>query len=722
MALAAAPLAVSAKATDKVAPMFTPARYDEQTVGGVLGFRMQVNREQRLLRVDRKGLIDGFLIRPGSHPWIGEHAGKYLHAASNSWLYSKDVRLKNQMDAMVLQLISAQLADGYLGTYTNDQRWTSWDVWVHKYNLIGLLSYHNATGSQSPLDAATKIGELMVRTFGTGPGQIDISQTGDHLGMASTSILEPMCQLYRETGDVRFLAFAEYIVASWDHPKGPGVLRGIQSTGSVRKTANAKGYEMLSNLVGLLELYRLTGKNEYLSAPQIAWTDITRNRLYITGTTTSKEYFRDDHRLPGSERAEVGEGCVTVTWLQLNWHLLQLTAEQKYADEIEKTVFNHLLAAQDPSNGNICYFTALMGRKQPGPGISCCVSSVPRGISMIPQLAWGQKEDGVAILLYVPGQVTVRGMQIVSETSFPENGNVRLRIGKAPGGNMPVYLRVPAWTANFQASVDGKRYQGTPGEFLRLDRKWKQGDVVMIAMDMTVKMLDGGAEYPGHIALQRGPQVLSLEERLNPNVPYIFRAAPLSTRLERTDVAQFRAAGIVVDRTLQKRDAALTFVPYMDAAQPFVWTKSPDGLSSEPVAATAFGIERWSRNGQEGGSICDERADTYGTTDKRETPANDLFAVTLRAPATVRRLVFRHGKSTAVGGWFENAPTFEVQRAAGGAWERVGPVPRYENGAALAQGQPFELTLAEPLEIAAVRVIGRSHNYASCAELAAYHE
>ena len=38
-------------------------------------------------------------------------------------------------------LIAAQLPDGYLGTYPNDKRWTAWDVWVHKYDLIGLLRH-----------------------------------------------------------------------------------------------------------------------------------------------------------------------------------------------------------------------------------------------------------------------------------------------------------------------------------------------------------------------------------------------------------------------------------------------------------------------------------------------------------------------------------------------------------------------------------------------------
>src|SRR6266508_2577036 len=90
----------------------------------------------------------------------------------------------------------------------------------------------------------------------------------------------------------------------------------------------------------------------------------------------------------------------TVTWLQLTWRLFRLTGESEYADEMERTVYNQLLGAQDPHNGNICYFTPLNGTKKATPGINCCVSSEPRGISMIPAMAWGATEKGPAIALY----------------------------------------------------------------------------------------------------------------------------------------------------------------------------------------------------------------------------------------------------------------------------------------------------------------------------------
>ena len=102
--------------------------------------------------------MGGYLQRPGNHPWVGEHVGKYLESACNVWRNTHDPRLKKQMDRMMYELINSQLEDGYLGTYTPDEYWTSWDVWSHKYNLYGLLAYYTTTGYQPALEACKKNG------------------------------------------------------------------------------------------------------------------------------------------------------------------------------------------------------------------------------------------------------------------------------------------------------------------------------------------------------------------------------------------------------------------------------------------------------------------------------------------------------------------------------------------------------------------------------------
>ena len=573
---AAAALAASPVVPYAIHDAFTPAPLEGQKIEGLLGERMRVNLEGRLLHVDEKALLEGFQHPPGKQEWIGEHVGKYLEAGCRVWRITHDERLKTQMDRMVRALIAAQHPDGYLGTYVDAKRWTSWDVWVHKYNLLGLLAYYETFDYPPALDASRKIGDLLHRTFGDGEGKRDIIASSTHQGMAATSVLEPVMYLYRDTGDQRYLDFARYILRAWEQPNGPKIISSLRSTGSVFKTANAKAYEMMSDLVGLTEYARVTNDLAALEAAKTAWNDIRTHRLYITGTTSSHEHFLDDAVLPGEQDADVGEGCATVTWLQLTWQLLRITGEPKYAEEVERTVYNQLLGAQDPANGNICYFTPLDGRKKATPGINCCVSSEPRGISMIPQFAWGELGKGIAILLYTPGRMTTSLATIHSTTAYPLDGVVDLRIMPIkPGAKFPLAMRVPAWTRSFTATIGTEKITGKPGQYLILDRKWKAGDTVHLEIEMTTRVLSGAPTYKQSVAIARGPQVLALEESLNPKVPHMENASPIAgAELKRVTIP-VEWSGRQVYTIAGADSQTLLLVPFADAKSYRVWLAKP---------------------------------------------------------------------------------------------------------------------------------------------------
>ena len=109
---------------------------DRVQLSGWLGTRIAANETNRLVKIDTDRLLEGYRKRPGRQSWDGEHVGKWLHAA--------------KLDATATELCKCQLADGYLGTYLDKDRWTEWDVWAHKYNLIGLITYIRYTGNTAP--------------------------------------------------------------------------------------------------------------------------------------------------------------------------------------------------------------------------------------------------------------------------------------------------------------------------------------------------------------------------------------------------------------------------------------------------------------------------------------------------------------------------------------------------------------------------------------------
>jgi DUF1680 family protein len=374
-------------------------------------------------------------------------------------------------------------------------------------------------------------------------------------------------------------------VHSWDQPNGPKIIQSLNSTGSVFHTANAKAYEMMSNLVGLAELYRATGNPLYVRTIEIAWKDIVAHRLYVSGTSSSSEHFTDNEVLPAEEISNVGEGCATVTWLQLNWELLRLTGEAKYAEQLEHTVYNALLGAQDPETGDICYFTPLNGKKSPTPGINCCVSSEPRGISIIPQLAWGTRGDGAALLFYVPGHAVIRtsagDVTINSDTNYPLDGTVTLTLKPAKTARFPLYLRVPAWTTHYTATTGSKEYQGIPGQYLSIEREWKPGDQVRVNMDMTVRVVPGGPSYPNGVAIFRGPQLLALEQDVNNGLLDLQAAGPRGVNVRLSDArsrlpSDWRGTqAYSMDGEIAGKPRELTLVPFADARVYRVWLLKP---------------------------------------------------------------------------------------------------------------------------------------------------
>jgi len=555
---------------DKVKDKFVPSEHFNKCFEGYVGRRMRINLEKRLLTLDLEAILAPFVHREEqTHDWGGEHIGKFLHAAVYTFRYSGDARIKQKIDNSVRTLISTQLDDGYLGTYAAKDRWSAtkssdWDVWTHKYDLIGLLSYYRVTGYKPALKACVKVGDLLCLTFGEKAK--NIIKSGEHVGMAATSVLEPMVMLYRYTGKQRYLDFCNYIIKSWDHPDGPKILSGLLKHGNVHKIANAKAYEMLSNLVGLLDLYRVTGEKNYLLACQKAWEDIKATRHYVTGTASCWERFHDDYQLKLD--GDVGEGCVTVTWLQLNWHLLRLTADMRYADELEQIIYNALLGAESPRDGKVTYFTPLVGTKAYGakshgiPGVSCCSSSIPRGIALIPWCTVGSKDGNPAVLLYIPGEYftkarTDKGLidvKIDIETNYPSSGVVQLKLEPSTKAEFTLALRAPSWCNDYRVLIGSDRYSGVAGKWLLIKRYWSSCDIVRIEMDMSWQKILGGPFNPGKFALQRGPQVLAFDSKIQnlKNLPEDWQGSQL-----------YRFS--IVNHLGKKH--RITLVPFADAGQ-----------------------------------------------------------------------------------------------------------------------------------------------------------
>jgi len=782
LALAAAVLASAAPISlvPETVPPLVADRQDCQIPdraqrGGWGGGRIHASTANRLAQMDVDRLLEGYRHRPGRQAWDGEHIGKWLHAATLAWANSGQAELRAKLDYAVTELAKCQLADGYLGTYAPAERWTAWDVWAHKYNLIGLITYLRHTGNLAPLPTCRRMADLLCQTFGDAPGQRDILLSGRHLGMASTSVLEPMVWLYRLTGEPRYLEFCHYLIRSWEKPHGPKIISTLLAAKRVDLVGNGKAYEMLSCLNGALEYYRTVNDPRILEAALNAWRDIVTKRLYLTGTASYQEFFRADYDLPNVNK--VGETCVTVTWLQFNAHLLRLTGEARFAEQMERTILNQLLGAQSPDGTAWGYYVEMEGVKPYSSVLDahCCLSSGPRGVALIPTLAVTTDADGVVVNLYDAGTANLnlrdgRPVAVTTKTLYPGDGRIRLTVSPAAQTSFTVKLRVPMWCAAPQVRVNDRRVEAAVGAdgYLALRREWRAEDCVELRLKLEPRVIAGDFKNEGKAAVLYGPLVLAADVSLLGNadraldeigLPGVdmpsLRVKPRAARGAWITWAGARLFSVTavardpMDRRRQPGSFRIGLIPFADAGARGsayqVWLPYQAIRPSRNLLLD--GIETRSRRPhvrvREAGQplairyagCVNDAFQSMALTFNNQRAAQDWYAVTVRSPIRIAEVVFYHGQTAFDGGWFDASagkPRVQVKRQPEGDWETLSELKDYPattatDPAGLKGGDRFVCELTEPATVFGVRIIGPPacgnnprQAWSSCLELQAF--
>jgi uncharacterized protein len=505
---------------------------DAVHLSGLIGQRFEGSRTNRLRLQEEDHLLWPFQEhckvgwslehpqRPGIRAdWQGEFIGTWLDAAIRTAWNTSDDELKAKIEGMVNGWLATQAPDGYLGTYDENDRWLSWDVWVQAHDMIGLIGYYRATGKADFLQAAARIADRVLQDFG--PGKRRLVETGPSYGMASSAILEPMIWLYWETGDERYLQFGRWLVdEDWESEKGPKIVSTLLDGRGVANTANAKGIEMLTNLAGLLELYRATGEGRYLKAAQIAWEDIVSHHLYITGSASTGEFFQKDFTLRNDGVDMVGETCVSMGWLYFNLSLARLTGDACYFDMAEQTLYNHLMSAQSPDGRNWVYYLGLRDSKRyrwhTDP--ECCPSRGVRAIAQMPGHAITLLQGGIAVNFYDRAEARLQlhsgetvGMHL--QTDYPWNGKISLDFDVEKPTSFALYLRLPGWCRSYKLVLNGSEIAMPVIEkgYLVIMRSWSGQDKLSLELDMPARFLADRMGNNGRAAVGRGPLVYAAD-------------------------------------------------------------------------------------------------------------------------------------------------------------------------------------------------------------------
>jgi uncharacterized protein len=512
-----------------VSDVYSPAAPGSISISGLIGRKLDICLSNRVMAQDVESLIQPFRSRPdGDGAFRCEFWGKWFTSAMLGYAYRPTAESRSVIDRAVRGLLATQTADGYIGTYGAGRELGDWDIWGRKYVLLGLIAYYDQTHDQAALDAACRsLDHLMEQV---GPGKVDLTETGMGLlkGVAPNSILEPVVLLYQRTGQPKYLDFANYIVSQWRQPNKylPRGLRLIDDALAgvpPAKFATPKAYEMMSCFEGLCELYRATGKREYLDAAKKYAESIRDKERMIVGSGSNQELWCDGAACQTETLEQPMETCVTVTWMKLCLQMLRLTGESRWADEMEVSLYNALLGAMTPRGEWWAYYSTLLGERVPSSpqfpdvGLSCCVANGPRGLLLTPAWAVMTSAEGPVVNLYAPSRFSGRladgsEVKIVQETDYPIGDRAALTITPAKPCRFSLRLRVPAWSRKTEIRVNGEPVACRPGDYACLTRDWKLGDRVTLTFDMRGREA-AAPSGASQMAVMRGPIVLALDNR-----------------------------------------------------------------------------------------------------------------------------------------------------------------------------------------------------------------
>ena len=390
------------------------------------------------------------------------------------------------------------------------------------------------------IDIARRAADLVCEVFGEGGIESVCGHAEVEVGLV---------ELARALGEDRYLRQAQLFVER----RGTGVLRDIEWGRSyyqddipVRDADVLRGHAVRANYLaaGAVDVAVETADDGLLGALERQWTNTIARRTYVTGGQGSHhqdEAFGDDFELP-PDRA-YSETCAGVASVMFSWRMLLAQGDARYADLIERTLFN-VVATSPSAEGTAFYYANTLHQRLPGEpasadvvsprassslrapwfDVACCPPNVARTFASLAAYLATVDAEGVQLHQYAPATIRTMlddGREIALEvaTEYPREGSVRVRVLTDAAEPWTLSLRVPAWaeSARLVLRPDGgepaQTWSAAPGT-ASVSRAFSAGDVVELELPIAPRFTSPDPRIDavrGCLAVERGPEVYALE-------------------------------------------------------------------------------------------------------------------------------------------------------------------------------------------------------------------
>jgi hypothetical protein len=473
--------------------------------------------------------------------------------------------------AMIHDIVAAQEPGGYLDTYFVDDRKDKrmlyetqvggHELYCIGHLLQGAIANYRATGDRKLLDAGVRfVDRFLLPNYGPGPEHKGIVAGHPEIEMA-------LIELYRTTGKHGYLDLAGYILHGDDRiPLRPGQITymfcGIPFISRTRLEGHA--VRAMYACCGATDYYLETGDKNYWKTLNMLWEDLSAHQLYVTGGVGAREAgeaFGDAYELPNARA--YGESCAAIGNMMWNWRMLAASGEARFADVIERALYNGINSGMSLDGKTYCYRNPLAfdpsgnsnDRHDPEGNIrnpwydtTCCPPNLERTFASLSGYFYSTSSEGVYVHLYDNSEMNWHlqngnSLQIQQKTNYPWDGEVRITVSPVTPSDFTLFVRIPGWSQKTAAKVNGRLHDGArPGEYLAIRRSWAIGDTVELSFDMTARLLKANpavTEDRGRVAFQRGPIVFCMEQPDQVNHEYASDLTNYIVRLDANTTTSF---------------------------------------------------------------------------------------------------------------------------------------------------------------------------------------
>jgi DUF1680 family protein len=466
--------------------------------GGVFEVAMQNNIEYLLNSYTTDDLLRQFYERTGKiknfkptgtqgfweEDLAGSNAGRFLMGAGNTVRWIDNPELRRRLNVVVDGIEECRQPNGYIMAYPEDTIFFSErDGYTRAWLTHGLLEAAYAgnpkalpmlRGYYDWLNKQTFLPDMMRGAVQGGQGMVANTRVGlSPVGKAADA--QVIQRYYQEDGWLKGLAKREKEQV-WQYPY------------------DRPHCYLLTNLEAYLDMYLITGEPLYRDAVLGAW-ELYRAHWQQAGGSISIIEFQVAPPDSNYLHKELGELCGSSFWVFMSQRFQLLDPDdERFATEIEKSIYNIGIANQDGGTG-LRYHTILEGKKEKSTHHnSCCEGQGTRLLGSLPEHIYSIAPDGLYVNLYEPSTIAWeqngQPMQLTVETKFPYETRVKATVKTTAPAKTNIRIRVPSWaTSKLEVSVNGKTANsGKPGTYLALDRQWSDGDTIEFTLPASIRV------------------------------------------------------------------------------------------------------------------------------------------------------------------------------------------------------------------------------------------